>query len=78
MKLIADSRGRLAAREIFQPGKTFDVTPQPDGSIRLIELVAREVPVVKLKKNRAGLFYTPQPLTRDESRTAIRADRDAQ
>ncbi|MEI8288279.1 MAG: hypothetical protein WCH99_02305 [Verrucomicrobiota bacterium] len=78
MKLIADSRGRLAARDIFRPGKTFDVTPQPDGSIRLMELVEREVPVVKLKKNRAGLFYTSQPLTRDEARAAIRADRDVQ
>ena len=78
MKLIADSRGRQAAREIFRPGKTFHVTPQPDGSIRLRELVEREVPVVKLKKNRAGVFSTPRPLTRDEARAAIRADRDAQ
>ena len=77
MKLVADSRGRLAAREIFRPGKTFDVTHQPDGSIRLIELVEREVPVVKLKKSRAGIFSTPQPLTREEARAAIRADRDA-
>ena len=50
VKLIADSRGRLAARGIFQPGKAFDATPQPDGSIRLKELVEREGPVVKLKK----------------------------
>jgi len=78
MKLVADSRGRLAAREIFRPGKTFDVTTQPDGSIRLIELVERSVPVVKLKKGRDGLFYTPQPLTREAVRAAIRADRDSQ
>jgi hypothetical protein len=78
MKLVADSRGRLAAREIFRPGKTFDVTTQPDGSIRLIELVEKEVPVVKLRKGRDGLFYTPQPLTREAARAAIRADRDAQ
>jgi hypothetical protein len=77
MKLIADSRGRLAAREIFRPGKIFDVSPQPDGSIRLMELVEREIPMVKLQK-RAGIFSTPQPLTREQARTAIRADRDAQ
>ena len=75
MKLVADSRGRLAAKGIFRPGKTFDVTRQPDGSIRLIELVEREVPVVKLKISRDGLFSTPQPLTRDEARAAIRVDR---
>jgi len=78
MKLIADSRGRLAAREVFRPGKTFEVTPLPDGSIRLIELVEREVPVVKLKKNRAGVFSSPRPLTRAEAQAAIRADRDDQ
>lgn len=78
MKLIADSRGRLAAREIFRPGKIFDVTPQPDGSIRLMELVERAVPVVRLKKSRAGLFSTAQPLTHDQARAAVRADRDAQ
>jgi hypothetical protein len=76
MKLIADSRGRLTAKEIFQPGKAFDVRLQPDGSIRLVELPERDVPVVKLKKGRDGLFYTPQPLTRDEARAAIRIDRD--
>jgi hypothetical protein len=78
MKLVADSRGRLAARDIFRPGKTFDVTPQPDGSIRLMELVERAVPVVKIKKGRDGLFSMPQPLTREAVRAAIRADRDAQ
>ena len=78
VKLIADSRGRLAARGIFQPGKAFDATPQPDGSIRLMEIVEREVPVVKLKKNRAGLFLTSQPLSRAEARATIRSDREAQ
>ena len=78
MKLIADSRGRLAAREIFRPGIAFDVTQQPDGSIRIIELVEKKVPVVRLKKGSDGLFFSPFVLSRDEVRSAIRADRDAQ
>jgi hypothetical protein len=40
--------------------------------------VEREVPVVKLKKNRAGVFSSPRPLTRAEAQAAIRADRDDQ
>jgi len=49
MKIVADSRGRLAAREYFRPGTAFDASRQPDGSIRLIELVEKEVPLVKVK-----------------------------
>ena len=78
MKLIADSRGRLAAMEIFRPGTAFDVTRQADGSFRVVELVEKEVPVVKLKKGRDGLFYSPVTLSRETVRAAIRADRDAQ
>jgi hypothetical protein len=78
MKLIADSRGRLAAMEIFPPGTVFDVTKQPDGSIRVMELVEKEVPVVKLKKGRKGIFYSPVALQREEILSAIRSDRDSQ
>jgi hypothetical protein len=78
MKLIADARGRLAAMEIFRPGTVFDVSRQPDGSFRVMELVEKEVPVVKLKKGRDGLFFSPLVLSREAVRAAIRADRDAQ
>jgi hypothetical protein len=77
MKLIADSRGRLAAREIFRPGKAFDVKPQPDGSIRLIELVEKEVPVVPVKFNKDGSFECRRIMSRREIVESIRADRDA-
>jgi hypothetical protein len=77
MKLIADSRGRLAARQIFRPGKAFDVTPQPDGSIRIMELVEKEVPVVPIKINQDGSFECLRLMTREQVCQAIRADRDA-
>ncbi len=77
MKIVADSRGRLAARGYFLPGTAFDASRQPDGSIRLIELVEKEVPLVKVKFNKDGSFECPRLMSRDEIRAAIRASRDA-
>jgi len=78
MKLIADSRGRLTAADLFRPNTAFDATVQPDGSIRVVELVEKEVPIVKVTRNKDGTYNVPLRLTRDEIRAAIRADRDRQ
>ncbi len=78
MKLVADSRGRLTAADLFRPNTAFDVSVQPDGSIRVVELVEKEVPVVRVKRNRDGTYDCPMRLTREEIRAAIRADRDRQ
>jgi hypothetical protein len=78
MKLIADSRGRLTAADLFRPNTAFDVSYQPDGSLRVVELVEKKVPVVRLKKNRNGTYSCPVKLSRKQIRAAIRADRDAQ
>ncbi|MGO8766261.1 MAG: hypothetical protein ACLQSR_14130 [Limisphaerales bacterium] len=78
MKLIADSRGRLTAADLFRPNTAFDASYQPDGSIRVVELVEKKVPVVKIKQNRNGTFSCPVRLSRQAIRAAIRADRDAQ
>lgn len=48
MKLVADAHGRLCARELFPPATAFHATRQPDGSIRLIELVEKPLPVVRV------------------------------
>ena len=64
--------------ELFRPGKAFDASKQPDGSIRLIELVEREVPVVPVKFNKDGTFECPRLMSREQIRAALRADRDAQ
>ena len=77
MKIVTDSRGRLAARKYFRPGAAFEVSRQPDGSIRLIELVEKEVPLVKVKINQDGSFECPRLMSRDQIRATIRADRDA-
>jgi hypothetical protein len=78
MKVVADSRGRLAAMQYFRPGKAFDISPLPDGALRVVELVEREVPVVKVKFAADGNFECPRLMSRDEIRAALRADRDAQ
>ena len=78
MKLIADSRGRLTAADLFLPHTAFEASVQPDGSIRVVELVEKKVPVVKVKRNRDGTRHCPRLMTREEIRAAIRADRDRQ
>ena len=64
-------------RGYFLPGTAFEASRQPDGSIRLIELVEKEVPLVKVKFNKDGSFECPRLMSRDEIRAAIRASRDA-
>ena len=78
MKLVTDSRGRLTAADLFRPNTAFDASVQPDGSIRVVELVEKEVPVVKVKRNKDGTYNVPRLMTREEIRAAIRADRDRQ
>jgi hypothetical protein len=78
MKAVADSRGRLAAKQYFKPGKAYDLAPLPDGGVRVIELVEREVPVVKVKFNKDGSWECPRLMTREQIIASIRADRDAQ
>ena len=50
MKLVADDNGRLACKSLFTPKRAFSAERQADGSIRLVELVEKEVPVVRARK----------------------------
>jgi hypothetical protein len=78
MKLIADENGRLACKSLFTPRKAFSAERQADGSIRLVELVEKEVPVVRPVRTREGFLMLPVKLDRKAVTAAIRADRDAQ
>ncbi len=78
MKLIADENGRLACKSLFTPKKAFSVERKPDGSIRLMELVEKEVPIVKPIRTKEGFLMLPVKLERKAVAAAIRADRDAQ
>jgi hypothetical protein len=67
----------VCAAELFRPGTTFEATRQNDGSIRLIELVEKEVPVAKVIFHEDGSFECPPLMTREQILATIRADRDA-
>lgn len=76
MRLTADSKGRLTSAEMFPPGTTFNASLEPDGSRRLVELVEKDVPLVKTRKS-AGFVLVDTKLDRAAIRSALRADRDA-
>jgi hypothetical protein len=78
MKLVADENGRLACKELFTPRKPFSAERQPDGSIRVVELVEKDVPVVRPVRTKEGFLLLPCKLDRRTVSAAIRADRDAQ
>ena len=76
MKLVADKHGRICSAELFPPRTAFDATRQLDGSIRLVELVRGEVPLVKPVRTRDGFLMLPVKVSRKSIRAALRADRD--
>ena len=78
MKLVADSNGRLACKEFFTPRKAFSAERQADGSIRVVELVEKQPPIVQPIRTRQGFLIVPRKLERKSVAAAIRADRDAQ
>ena len=77
MKLIADSNGRLACKNLFTPGRPFSAERMADGSIRLMELVEKEVPTIQPVRTKGGFLMLPTKLDRKTVAAAIRADRDS-
>jgi hypothetical protein len=77
MKFAADERGRLASAELFRPKATFEATVQPDGTIRLVELTDKQVPVVKPRRMNGRLRGAEVSLSREMVPAAVRAERDA-
>ena len=77
MKLVADDNGRLACKSLFTPKRAFSAERQADGSIRLVELVEKEVPVVRARKVNGRWMGAEMQLDRAKVVRAIRADREA-
>ena len=77
MKLVADENGRLACKEFFTPRKAFSAERQSDGSIRVAELVEKDVPIVRPIRTQDRFVMLPGKLDRRSVTAAIRADRDA-
>ena len=78
MKLVADDNGRLACKSLFTPKKAFSAERQPDGSIRVVELVEKEAPVVRARKVKGRWIGANVKLDRAKVISAIRADRESQ
>lgn len=75
MTLTTDDRGRLTGAGLFRPNTSFDAQPQPDGSVRVMELA--EVPVVKPQRIDGRLRGAAINVNRDTVAAAVRAERDA-
>ena len=77
MKLVADDNGRLACKSLFTPKKAFSAERQADGSIRVVELVEKEAPVVRARKVKGRWIGAEVKLDRAKVISAIRADRES-
>jgi hypothetical protein len=77
MKLVADKNGRICSAELFPPCTAFDASLQPDGSVRVVELVAKEVPLVKPIRTAKGFLMLPVKASRKTVLAALRVDRDS-
>ena len=56
MRVIADSKGRITARDVFRPGAAFDLQSAPDGAYRIVELVEKKTPRAKLVRRNGRTF----------------------
>jgi hypothetical protein len=77
MILVADKNGRICSAVLFPPKAAFDATRQPDGSVRVVELAEKAVPLVKPVRTPEGFLMLPVKASRQAIRAALRADRDA-
>ena len=77
MRLTADNKGRLTCADLFPPQSTFDAKRMPDGTVRLVEMVEKDVPVVKPVRTSEGFLMLPVKIDKQLIRAAIRADRNA-
>jgi hypothetical protein len=72
-KLTADDEGRISNAELFPPKAVFEAKPQPDASIRLVELT--EIPVMKPRVVGGRLRDAEARLSRETVAAAVRAKR---
>ena len=76
MILSSDDRCRIQNKKLFKPNARYEGDLAVDGSIRLVELVKKDVPRVKTRKA-GGFVLVNAKIDRAAIRAAIRADRDA-
>jgi hypothetical protein len=77
MKLVADKNGRICSAELFPPRAAFDASRQPDGIVRVVQLVEKEAPLMRRIRTREGFLLLAVKVSRESIRSALRADREA-
>ena len=77
MRVSSDDRCRLQSRELFKPNTRYEGDVQADGTIRLVELVEKDVRLVKTRRESDFILINAKP-SRSAIRAAIRAERDEQ
>ena len=76
MKLVADSRGRIACTVLFKPGAVYDAKREANGRI-VLELIPADVPTVKPRRVKRGLRGANISLNPATTAAAVRADRNS-
>jgi hypothetical protein len=66
VKLRSDKEGRIACGEFFPPQTTFDVSKQPDGSFRLVELAERNAPRARLVRRNGRTYLESDKIITNE------------
>src|SRR5947209_12863330 len=72
MRLLSDGRCRLQSRDLFKPNTPYEAEKGVDGSVRLVELVPKEIPVVKPRRTKEAFLMLPVKLDRQTVRAAVR------
>lgn len=81
MKLVTDDRCRIQSRELFKPNTPYQGERTADGRIQFVELVEKDVPVIKIRRVKGRLVSEwprgTKKATPDQINAAIRADRES-
>jgi hypothetical protein len=75
MKLVTDVSCRLQSSELFKPNTPYNAEVEPDGSVRLVELTGRPIPIVKPRRINGRLRGAGIKVAREVVAAAIRAER---
>ena len=77
MKLVTDDRCRIQSRELFKPNTPYQAERTADGRIQFVELVEKDVPLVKARKVNGRWVGADVKIDRQALVDAIRADRES-
>ena len=77
MKLVTDDRCRIQSRELFKPNTLYQAERTADGRIQFVELVEKDVPLVKARKVNGKWMGAEVKIDRQAIVDAISADREA-